>query len=100
MRLINSKNLQNQNTRKKAKKALIFENFIRLLKEKQEFLNDFESKIFPIGKETHRERPKILTPKHMLKRLPIAIAGTKDGNTSENLRNEVRQIMHSFYQAK
>ena len=36
----------------------------------------------------------------MLKRLPIALAGTKDGNTSENLRNKVCQIMHSFYQAK
>ena len=36
----------------------------------------------------------------MLKRLPIALAGTKDGNASENLRNEVCQIMRSFYQTK
>ena len=32
----------------------------------------------------------------MLKRLPIALAQVKAGNTSENLRNEVGQIMHSL----
>ena len=29
---------------------------------------------------------KILTPKQMLQRLPIAIAQAKEGNTSENLQ--------------
>ena len=32
----------------------------------------------------------------MLKRLPIALAQVKAGNTSENLRNEVGQIMYSL----
>ena len=39
---------------------------------------------------------KILTPK---KRLPIALAYVKACNTSENLLNEITQIMDSLYQA-
>ena len=43
---------------------------------------------------------KILTPKQMLQRLPIAFAQIKAGNTSENLLNEIRQIIYSLYLAK
>ena len=43
---------------------------------------------------------KILTPKQMLQRLPIALAQVKDGNNSENFLNEIRQIICSLYQAK
>ena len=43
---------------------------------------------------------KILTPKQMLQRLPIALAKVKAGNTSENLRNEIRQIIYSLYREK
>ena len=32
----------------------------------------------------------------MLQRLPIALAKVKAGNTSENLLNKMRQIMHSY----
>ena len=42
---------------------------------------------------------KILTPKQMLQRLPIALAQVKAGNTSENWLNEIRQIIYSLYQA-
>ena len=35
----------------------------------------------------------------MLQRLPIALAKVKGGNTSENLLNKMRQIMHSLYRA-
>ena len=34
----------------------------------------------------------------MLQRLPIALAQVKAGNTSENLLNEIRQIIYSLYQ--
>ena len=40
---------------------------------------------------------KILTPKQMLQRLPIAFAQVKAGNTYENLLNEIRQIMYYLY---
>ena len=43
---------------------------------------------------------KILTPKQMFQRLPIALAQVKAGNNSENLLNEIRQIVYSLYQSK
>ena len=43
---------------------------------------------------------KILTPKQMLQRLPTALAQVKAGNASENLLNEMRQIMYLLYWAK
>ena len=43
---------------------------------------------------------KILTPKQMLQRLPIALAKIKAGNNSESLLNEIRQIVYSLYQSK
>ena len=43
---------------------------------------------------------KILTPKQMLQRLPIAPAQVKAGNNSESLLNEIRQIVYSLCQSK
>ena len=43
---------------------------------------------------------KILTRKQLLQRLPIALAQVKAGNNSENLLNEIRQIVYSLYQSK
>ena len=37
---------------------------------------------------------KILTPNQMLSRLPITLA------QSENLKNEIRQLLYSFYRSK
>ena len=50
-------------------------------------------------KTIHGERFKILTPKRMLQRLPIALVQVKAGNTPANLLNKILQIMHSFYWA-
>ena len=36
----------------------------------------------------------------MRQRLPTAFAQVKTGNTSENLLNEIRQIINSLYQEK
>ena len=36
----------------------------------------------------------------MLQILPVALAQIKAGNTSENLLNEIRQVIYSLYQAK
>ena len=43
---------------------------------------------------------KILTPKQMLQRLPIVLLQVKAGNNSENLLNDIRQIVYSLYQSK
>ena len=50
--------------------------------------------------ETKGTGLKILTPKEMLERLPIALAQVKAGNNSESLLNEIRQIVYSLYQSK
>ena len=43
---------------------------------------------------------KILIPKQLLQRLPIALAKVKSGNNSQNLLNEIRQIVYSLHQSK
>ena len=54
-----------------------------------------EGKHKPIyGKEL-----KVLTPKQLLQRLPIAFAQLKSVNIFENLLNEIRLIIYSFYWA-
>ena len=52
------------------------------------------------NKATKRTGLKILTPKQILQRLPIALAQVKAGNNSESLLNEIRQIIYSLYQNK
>ena len=51
-------------------------------------------------KRIYGEGLKILTPKQMIQRLPISLAQVKACNTSENLLNEIRQIIYSVYQSK
>ena len=94
----------------KEKKVLTFESALRLLIGRQKVLNGFESKIFPIRKQTQGKghplqlaqvarvakvsdsiQLKILTPKQMLQRLTIALAQVKSGNTSKSLLNEQRK---------
>ena len=43
---------------------------------------------------------KILTPKQILQRLPIALAQVKASNNSEILLNEIGQIVYFLYQSK
>ena len=53
--------------------------------------NAFRSRIFHrLEKSQEGEGLKILTPKQMLKRLPIALAQVKEGNNSESLLTEIR----------
>ena len=51
-------------------------------------------------KAKYGEELKILTFKQMLQRLPIVLAQVKAGHNSENLLNEIRQIVYSLYQSK
>ena len=45
----------------------------------------------------HGKGLKILTRKQMLQKLPIALMQVKAGSTSENLLNEIRQIIYLLY---
>ena len=51
-------------------------------------------------KATKETGLKILTPEQILQGLPIALAQVKAGNNSDNLLNEIRQIVYSLYQSK
>ena len=50
--------------------------------------------------DTKGKELKILTPKQMLQKLPIALALVKAGNNSKNFLNEISQIVYSLYQSK
>ena len=69
---------------------------------REKVLDAFESKIFLIKSKgsgilnLNHSRLKVLTPKQMLQRLPIALAQVKAGNNSESLLNEIRQIVSSY----
>ena len=78
---------------------------IKLLYESREtvikLFNDYSSIVPEVKyKSIYGEGLKILSPKQMLQRLPIAVAQVKPGNTSENILNEIRQIIYSLYRAK
>ena len=49
---------------------------------------------------TDHSKLKMLIPRQMLQRLPIALAQVKAGNNSKKLLNEIRQIVYSLYQSK
>ena len=66
-----------------------------------EFYDDYSSMMSEAKfRGTKGKGIKILTPKQMLQRLPIALAQVKAGNNSESLLNAVRQIVYSLYQSK
>ena len=69
---------------------------IKFLDDSCSMMSEAKAKV----KATKGTGLKILTPKQMLQRLPIALAQVKAGNNSESLLNEIRQIVYSLYQSK
>ena len=51
-------------------------------------------------KTKHRTGLKLLTPKQILQRLPIALAQVKASNNAQSLLNEIRQIVYSLHHSK
>ena len=82
------------------------ENLYNLFEGKEKGPNAFVSKTVPVKTKGtsflnfDHSKLKILTPKQMLQRLPIAIAQVKPGNNSKSLLNEIRQIVYSLYESK
>ena len=75
--------------------------FYRARNEANKFFDDYCSMMSEAKyKVTKGTGLKIMTPKQMLLRLPIAPAQVKGGNISESLLNEIRQIVYSLYQSK
>ena len=67
----------------------------KILKTVEEIL-DFNKKI----RKQQGLGLKILTPNQMLSRLAITLAQLKAGNNSENLKNEISQLLYSLYRSK
>ena len=73
---------------------------------REEILGNLDIKMFLVkskGTDFLNFNPsklKILTPKQMLQRLPIALEQVKAGNNSKSLLNEIRQIFYSLYHSK
>ena len=92
--------------KKKKEKEIVLEDLYKFWEGKEKVLDAFQSKIFSIKSKgagilnPDHSKLKILTPKQMLQRLPIALAQVKAGNNSESLLNEIRQIVYSFCQSK
>ena len=85
--------------------VLVLDSVTGLVNGREKVLTAFKSGIFQVSKESQEgkganEMFKILTPNQILKRLPIALAQVKSGNNSENLLNEIRQIVYSLYRSK
>ena len=91
---------------KKQEKENVEKNLYNFYEGREMVLNAFKSKIFLTKSKgsgilnANHSKLKILTPKQMLKRLPIALAQVKADNNSENLLNEIIQIVYSLYQSK
>ena len=62
---------------------------INLYEGRELVLDTFKSVIFPL-RQKQRKGLKIVTPKQMLKILPVAFAQVKAGNNPENLLKEIR----------
>ena len=119
------KSTKPQDPKQKKLKSDVLDSVRALVKERELMYNAFRSGIFhrlensqegeganEMSRVNASERSKqsewnerseqleILTPNQMLKRLPIALAQVKAGNNSENLLNEIRQIVYSLYRPK
>ena len=94
--------------RKTFEQEKIINNLERFYLSREEVINffrDYTEMFFDANyhakqNETKGKGIKILTLKQMLQRLPIALVQVKAGNNSENLLNEIRQIIYSLYQSK
>ena len=65
------------------------------------FFDDYSSMVSEVKLKTTKGKGlKILTPKQMPQRLPIALAQVRAGNNSKNSLNEIRRTAYSLYQSK
>ena len=58
------------------------------------------ARIACLGKVSDQSNLKLLSPKQMLQKLPIALAQVKGGNAFGNLLNEIRKVIYSLYKGK
>ena len=103
--LIRAKHAKNEQLLNNINNELIDINNAIIKKEISENENsnkivDIVETIIEFNKKQKGTGIKLLPPKQVLQRLPMAFVQLKAGNTSENLLNEIFQIIHSLYQEK
>ena len=94
--------------KKTAEQKEVINNLENLYNSREEVFNFFRDYIEMLSGASYNARQnetkgtglKILSPKQMLQRLPIALAQVKTGKNSESLLNEIRQIVYSLCQSK
>ena len=94
--------------KKTTKQKGVINNITRFYLSREEVINFFRDYVGMLSdanynakqNETSGKGLKILKPKQMLQRLPIALAQVKLDNNSENLLNEDRQIIYSLVSIK
>ena len=94
--------------RKTLEQEKIINNLEKFYHSRQEVISFFRDYTEMFSEANYRAKQnetkgtglKILPPKQMLQRLPIALEQVKAGNNSENLLNEIRQIIYSLSQSK
>ena len=90
---------------KTAEQNEVFNNINRFYNCREDVINIFREYIEMFSDANYNAKQggeglKILTPKQILQRLPIALAQVKAGNNSESLLTEIRQIVYSLHQSK
>ena len=86
----------------------VINNLEKFYNSREEVINFFRDYIKMLSDANYNVRQnetkgtglKILTPKQMRQRLPVALAQVKAGNNSESLLNEISQVVYSLYQSK
>ena len=64
-------------------------------------MEDIVENILQLNRQSQEgQRLKVLTPDRMLSILPITLAQLKAGNSSEKLKNEIRQLLYLLYRSK
>ena len=80
----------------------VTENIKMLCEEREKVIKFYNDYFLMVSvakyKSIHGEGLKMLTPKQMIQRLPIALAQVKASNKPESLLTEIRQIVYSLYQ--
>ena len=93
------KRVQKKHLLKEIREAILnIENLYNARKAAIDFLEKFTSRASEARHQAKKGKGlKILTPKQMLQRLPIALAEIKAGNNLDSLLNE---IIHNLYELR
>ena len=97
--IIKQGNPKKKRSEKQQERVDNIENLYKSRQEVVKMFNNYVKNVFKSIREAKHEGKglKILISNQMFKRLPIALAQIKAGNNSENLLNEIRQIVYYLY---